>query len=256
MRSLLAIAAKQRWKLFQMDVKSAFLNGDLEDKVYMKPPPRLNHPPNKACRLRRALYGLKQSSRAWYAKFSAIVSDFGFTLSQQDTTLFIHKTTRGMVLLLLYVDDMIITGDDIAGVEDLKQSLSQKFEMKDLGVLSYFPGLEVNSSDDGYLLSQVKYDFNFISKAELNDSKSVSTPLEPNVKLTPMDDSLLSNHTHYRQLVGSLVYFTTTRPDIEYVVHIVNQFMAALCSTHYAAVLHIIHYVKGTLFHGLHFSTH
>ncbi|GKU98443.1 hypothetical protein SLEP1_g11451 [Rubroshorea leprosula] len=88
-RSLLAIAAIWRWKLFQMDVKNAFLNGDLEEEVYMKPPPGLHHPPNKVCRLRRALYGLKQSPRAWYAKFSATVSEFGFTSSPHDTALFI-----------------------------------------------------------------------------------------------------------------------------------------------------------------------
>ncbi|GKV02057.1 hypothetical protein SLEP1_g14541 [Rubroshorea leprosula] len=251
--SFLAIAAIRRWKLFQMDVKNAFLNGDLEEEVYIKPPTGFHHPPNKVCRLRRALYGLKQSPPAWYAKFSATVSEFGFTSSPHDTALFIRKTARGMVLLLLYVDDMIITRDDVAGVEELKQSLSQKFEMKDLGVLSYFLRLEVTSSDDGYLLSQVKYASNLVSKAKLNDGKSVSTPLEPNVKLTPMDGSPLSDPTRYRQLVGSLVYLTTTRPDITYAVHIVSQFMAAPRSTHYVAVLRIIRYVKGTLFHGLHF---
>ncbi|GKV09122.1 hypothetical protein SLEP1_g20667 [Rubroshorea leprosula] len=209
-RNLLVIVAMWRWKLFKMDVKNAFPNGDLEEEVYMKPPLGLNHPPN--------------------------------------------KTARGMVLLLLYVDDIIITGDDVAGVEELKQSLSQKFEMKDIGVLSYFLGLEVISSDDGYLHSQVKYASDFVSKTELNDGKSVSTPLEPNVKLTPMDGSPLSDLTRYRQLVGSLVYLTTTRPDIAYAVHIVSQFMAALRSTHYATVLRIIRYVKRTLFHGLLFS--
>ncbi|GKV08832.1 hypothetical protein SLEP1_g20408 [Rubroshorea leprosula] len=228
--SLLAIAALRRWKLFQINVKNAFLNSDLEEEVYMKPSPRLNHPPKKVCRLRRALY------------------------SPHDTALFIRKTAWGMVSLLLYVDDMIITGDDVAGVEELKQSLSHKFEMKDLGILSCFLGLEVTSSNDGYLLSQVKYASDLISKAELNDGKSVSTPLESNVKLTPMDGSPLSDPTHYRQLVGSLVCLTTTRPDIAYAVHIVSQFMTAPRSTHYAAVLRIIRYVKGTSFHGLHFS--
>ncbi|GKV44231.1 hypothetical protein SLEP1_g51429 [Rubroshorea leprosula] len=174
--------------------------------------------------------------------------------SSYDIALFICKTTQDMVLLLLYVDDMIITRDDVASVEELKQSLSQKFEMKDLGGLSYFLGLEVISSDDGYLLSQVKYASDLVSKTELNDSKSVSTPLEPNVKLTFMDGSPLFDPTRYWQLVGSLVYLTTTHPDIAYAVHMVSQFMAAPCSTHYVAVLLIIRYVKGILFHGLHFS--
>ncbi|GKV14172.1 hypothetical protein SLEP1_g25082 [Rubroshorea leprosula] len=123
-RSLLAIVAIRRWKLFQMDVKNAFLNGDLEEEVYMKPPPELHHPPNKVCRLRRALYGLKQSPRAWYAKFSATVSEFGFTSSPHDIALFIGKTARGMVLLLLYVDDMIITGDDVVVTPELPASKS------------------------------------------------------------------------------------------------------------------------------------
>ncbi|GKV28149.1 hypothetical protein SLEP1_g37236 [Rubroshorea leprosula] len=186
--SLLAIVALWRWKLFQMDVKNAFLNGDLEEEVYMKPPPWLNHPPN--------------------------------------------KTARGVVLLLLYVDDMIITGDDVASVEELKQSLSQKFKMKDLGVLRYFLGLEVTSSDDGYLLFQVKYASDLISKAELNDGKSVSTPLEPNLKLTPMDG--------FHFLISLAISNC--------------QFMTDPHSTHYAVVLCIIRYVKGTLCHGLHFS--
>ncbi|GKV50844.1 hypothetical protein SLEP1_g57527 [Rubroshorea leprosula] len=230
----------ERYKARLINVKNAFLNGDLEEEVYMKPSPRLNHPPNKVCQLHRALYGLKQSPRAWYAKFSATMSEFGFTSCLHDTALFIRKTAWGMVLLLFYVDDMIITRDDVASVEELKQSLSQKFEMKNLGVLSYFLGLEVTSSDDGYMLSQVKYAFDLVPKAELNDGKSDSTPLEPNVKLTPMDGSPLSDPTHYRQLVGSLVYLTMTRPDIAYAVHIVSQFMAVLRSTHYAAVLRII----------------
>ncbi|GKV50006.1 hypothetical protein SLEP1_g56724 [Rubroshorea leprosula] len=226
MCSLLAIAAMRRWKLFYMDVKNAFLNGDIEEEVYMKPSPRLNHPPNKVCRLRRALYGLKQSPRTWYGKFSATISEFGFTSSPHDTALFIRKTAWGMVLLLLYVDDMIITGDDVTCVEELKQSLSQKFEMKDLGVLSYFLGLEVTFSHDGYMLSQVKYASDLVSKVELNDGKSVSTPLEPNVKLTPMDGFPLSDPTRYRQLVGSLVYLTTIRPDIAYAVHIVRNIIS------------------------------
>ncbi|GKV50750.1 hypothetical protein SLEP1_g57446 [Rubroshorea leprosula] len=227
MHSLLTIAAIRRWKLFQMDMKNTFLNGDLEEEVYMKPPPRLNHPPTK----------------------------FGFTSSPHDTALFICKTAQGMVFLFLYVDDMIITRDDVACVEELKQSLSQKFEMKDLGVLSYFLGLKVTSLDDGYLLSQVKYASNLVSKAELNDSNSVSTACKPNLKLIPIDGSPLSNPSRYQQLVGSLVYLTTTRPDIAYALHIVSQLMAAPHFTCYTAMLCIICYIKGTLFHGLHFST-
>jgi hypothetical protein len=121
-----------------MDVKNAFLNGDLSEDVYMQPPSGLSSPPNKVCRLRRVLYGLKQAPRAWFAKFSATVSRLGYSIRSYDSALFLHRTDRGIILLLLYVDDMIITGDDSIGILELKQFLSQHFEMKDLGNLSYF----------------------------------------------------------------------------------------------------------------------
>ncbi|GKU93654.1 hypothetical protein SLEP1_g7230 [Rubroshorea leprosula] len=247
--SLIAIATTKRWKLFQMDVKNAFLNGDLAEEVYMKPPPRLEHPPNKVCRLKRALYGLKQAPRVWFAKFSTTISEFGIVSSPYDTALFLCKTDHGMVLLLLYVDD-------ISGIHDFKQFLSHKFEMKDLSVLSYFLGLKVTSSDDGYLLSQTKYASDLISKAGVTNSKTASTPFEPNVQLTSMDGSPLIDPTRNRRLVRSLIYLTTTRPDIAYAVHVVSQFMVTPCSTHYATVFHIIRYIKGTMFNGLHFSAH
>uniref|UniRef100_A0A2N9H2Q3 Integrase catalytic domain-containing protein n=1 Tax=Fagus sylvatica TaxID=28930 RepID=A0A2N9H2Q3_FAGSY len=255
-RSLLAIAAVHQWPLFQMDVKNAFLNGDLTEEVYMQAPPGYSDCPDKVCLLRRALYGLKQAPRAWFAKFSNIVHQFGFSSSSHDTALFIRRSDKGMILLLLYVDDMIITGDDHSGISDFKLFLHQQFEMKDLGHLSYFLGLEVSSDSTGYYLSQAKYASDLLSRAGLTDTKVVSTPLEMNARLTPLDGTPLCDATLYRQLVGSLVYLTVTRPDIAHAVHLVSQFLSAPHSTHYAAVLHILRYIKGTMFHGLHFSAH
>ena len=151
---------------------------------------------------------------------------------------------------------MIITGDDHSGISDLKTYLSQHVEMKDLGNLSYFLGLEISSTTEGYYLSQAKYASELLTRAGLTDNKTCTTPLEPNSKLTPMDGIPLDDPTLYRQLVGSLVYLTVTRPDIAYAVHIVSQFLSTPRSPHYAAVLRILRYIKGTLFHGLHFSAH
>uniref|UniRef100_A0A2N9F457 Reverse transcriptase Ty1/copia-type domain-containing protein n=1 Tax=Fagus sylvatica TaxID=28930 RepID=A0A2N9F457_FAGSY len=134
----------------------------------------------------------------------------GFTLSPYDSTLFPRQTSTGITLILLYVDDMIIT---------------------------------IASSSDDYYLSQAKYASDFLSKAELTDSKIASSPLELNKMLL-----------YTEQLVGSLNYLTVTRPDLAYVVHLVSQFMSAPRSTHYAVVLHILSYIKGMLFHGLQFS--
>uniref|UniRef100_A0A2N9GRW0 Reverse transcriptase Ty1/copia-type domain-containing protein n=1 Tax=Fagus sylvatica TaxID=28930 RepID=A0A2N9GRW0_FAGSY len=245
-----------QWPLFQMDVKNAFLNGDLTEEVYMQAPPGYSNCPDKVCLLRRALYGLKQAPRAWFAKFSSIVHQFGFSSSSHDTALFIRQSDKGMILLLLYVDDMIITGDDHSGISDFKLFLHQQFEMKDLGHLSYFLGLEVSSDSTGYYLSQAKYASDLLSRAGLTNTKVVSTPLEMNARLTPLDGTPLSDATLYRQLVGSLVYLTVTHPDIAHAVHLVSQFLYAPHSTHYAAVIHILLYIKGTMFHGLHFSAH
>jgi len=253
-RSLIAIAASKHWTLSQMDVKNAFLNGDLTEEVYMHPPPGIESPPNTVCRLRRALYGLKQAPRAWFSKFSSTMAQFGFSSSPHDSALFLRKTAQGITLLLLYVDDMIITGDDLTCISELKQFLSSHFEMKDLGSLSYFLGLEISSDSSGYYLTQARYASDLLSRAGLTDSKTAPTPLEYNTRLTPMEGSPLSDATLYRQLVGSLVYLTVTRPDIAQAVHIVSQFLSAPRSTHYAAVLRILRYVKGTLFYGLHYS--
>jgi hypothetical protein len=223
-----------------MDVKNAFLNGDLTEEVYIQAPPSYSNCPNKVCLLHRALYGLKQAPRAWFAKFSNTVHQFSFSSSPHDTTLFIRRSDQGMILLLLYVDDMIITGNDHSGISDFKQFLHQQFKMKDLGHLGYFLGLEVSSDSISYYLSQTKYTSDLLSRASLTDTKVVSTPLEMNARLTPLDGTPLSDATLYRQLVGSLVYLTVTLPDIAYAVHLVSQFLAAPHSTHYAAVLHIL----------------
>ena len=143
--------------------------------------------------------------------------------------LFIHRSDKGMILLLLYVDDMIITRDYHSGFSDFKKFLHQWFKIKDLGHLSYFLGLEVFPDSTGYYLSHAKYAFDLLSRVGLTNTKVISTPLKINVRLTPLDDTPLSDTTLYRQLVGILVYFT---------------------------VLHIFCYIKGTMFHGLHFSAH
>ncbi|KAK3029645.1 hypothetical protein RJ639_037962 [Escallonia herrerae] len=131
-------------------------------------------------------------------------------------------------------------GSDLHGISILKQDLNQNFEMKHLGTLSYFIGLEVSTASDGYNLSQAKYASDLLSRAGLTESKTASTPLESNVKFSPLDGTLLHDPTLYLTLVGSLMYLTVTRPDIAYVVHLVSQFLSALRMTHFAAVLRIL----------------
>ena len=171
--------------------------------------------------------------------------------SHYDSALFLHRTDKSTILLLLYVDDMIITGNDFIGIQELKDFLSQQFEIKDLGHLSYFLGLEITHSIDELYITQPKYAFELLSRAGLIDSKTVDNPVELNVHLTPTEGKPLSNPSLYRRLVGSLVYLIVTCPDISYVVYQVSQYLSAPRSTHYAAILRILRYLKGTLFHGL-----
>ena len=149
-----------------------------------------------------------------------------------DSALFLRYTDKGTILLLLYVNDMIITGDDLNGIQELKNFLSQQFEMKDLGHLRYFLGLEITHSTDGLYIIQAKYASELLSRAGLTDSKTVDTPVELNAHLTPSGGKPLSNPFLYRRLVGSLVYLTITYLDISYVVHQVSQYLSAPQSTH------------------------
>ena len=163
---------------------------------------------------------------------------------------------HGITILLLYVDDMIITGNDMQGIQNLNHFLGCQFEMKDLGPLNYFLGLEVSSFADGYYLTQAKYTLNLISRASITNNKIFDTPIEYNRRLNSHDGESLYDATLYRHLVGSLIYLTVTRPDISYAVHVVSQFMAALRSPHYVVVLRILRYLKDTIFDGLYFSSH
>ena len=149
------------------------------------------------------------------------------TPSPYDSALFLRRTDKGTILLLLYVDDMIITGDDLSDIQELKDFLSQQFEMIDLGHLSYFLGLEITHSTNGLYITQAKYASNLLSQAGLTDCKTVDTPVELNVHLTPSGGKPLSNPSLYRRLVGSLVYFIVTRPDISYAIHQVSQYLSA-----------------------------
>ena len=223
-----------------MDVKNTFLKRDLQEEVYMQPPPGYIHSSCQVCHLHCALYGLKQAPRVWFEKFSSIVTQQGFTLSPHDTAFFVRRSFVGITLILLYVDDMIRTGDDSTGIHSLQHFLSQHFEIKDLGTLSYFLGLKVTSSSDGYYLSQATYTSDLLSKASIIDNKTISTPLEYIAKLTPLDGEPISDATRYYQLVGSLIYLTVTHLNISHAVSMVIKFMDAPCSVHYVVVLRIL----------------
>jgi len=251
-RTILAIAASKHWCLHQLDVKNAFLHGDLTEDIYMRPPASLFSTPTSAvCKLRRSLHGLKQAPRAWYERFTSILLQFDFLKRKYEASLFLRKTAHGVVFLLVYVDDIVITSTDLALIDQLKQHLQKSFHMKDLDPLTYFLGLEIHAGSHGIFLSKQKYAMDLVTAVGLQNSPPLDTPMEINLKLRKDEGDLLSNLAAYRTLVGSLIYLTNTRPDISYAVQQVSQFMASPRHLHMAAVKRIIRYVHGTIRRGL-----
>jgi hypothetical protein len=229
-----------------LDIKNAFLNDELQEEVYMQSPLGYSVPDGLVCQLRRSLYGLKQASRAWFECLSSIVIDAGFKSSDHDPALFIHTSPHGRTLLL-YVDDMIVTGDDSQHIAFVKQRLSEKFLMADLDPLHYFLGLKVTSTSDGIFLSQEKYTQDLLAHAALTDHRTVNTPMDLVVLLRPTDGAPLADPTRYRQLVGSLVYLGITCPDITHHVHILSQFVSAPTHLHNAHLFRVLRYLRGTI---------
>lgn len=254
-RIILAIAVMNSWPLHQLDVKNAFLNGHLSSPVYMEQPPGYIDPayPNHVCRLKKALYGLRQAPLAWYQRFRSFLLDLGFSGTHADTSLFIFSQGSTTIYLLVYVDDIIITGNEPSSLQALISRVRKEFAIKDLGRLSYFLGLEVSYPDAGLFLSQAKYARDILDRANLLDSKPVSTPLAPGVTFTTKGTPF-SDPTLYRSLVGALQYLTITRPDLSYSVNTVSQFQQCPTIEHFQAVKRILRYVKGTLGFGLSFT--
>ena len=166
-----------------MDVKNAFLHGDLKEDIYMILPPGLSSTSSSdVCKLKQSLYGLKQAPQAWFDKYRSTLLCFSFKQSQYDTSLFLCKTATGIVIHLVYVDDIVITGTYSTLITRLKQHLQVSFHMKDLGPLTYILGLEVHTDSTGIFLNQHKYTKDLITLASLQDTSSSNTQLEVNTK--------------------------------------------------------------------------
>jgi len=184
-RVLLSLAVNRDWQLHQFDVKNAFLHGDLEEEVYMDVPPgyTAKSETEVVCKLQRALYGLKQSPRAWFGRFNVAMRKYGYKPSNSDHTLFLKHRLGKVTALIIYVDDMIITGDDSEEISRLQKQLATEFEMKNLGGLKYFLGIEVARSKQGIFLSQRKYILDLLSEVGLLECKPADTPIAQNTSL-------------------------------------------------------------------------
>ncbi|KAK9074377.1 hypothetical protein SSX86_006975 [Deinandra increscens subsp. villosa] len=257
-RTVLAIALSKGWSSRQLDVNNAFLQGQLEEEVYMTQPPGYAHPqyPHHVCRLRRSLYGLKQAPRAWYLALTQFLLDFGFLKSHADASLFIYNRQGVHCYFLVYVDDIIVTSNSDAFIDQFVNRISSRFSLKDLGTPSHFLGVELIHTPQGLFLSQHRHIQDLLERHHMDGAKPVLTPLCSSQALTLDDGSATVDSTPYRQLVGSLQYLAFTRPDISFAVNRLSQFMHRSTQLHWSALKRLLRYLKGTVYHGLFLKKH
>jgi transposase InsO family protein len=256
-RILISLAAKYDLELHQMDVKTAFLNGNLEEEIYMQQPEAFieQGKENKVCRLQKSIYGLKQAGRSWYKKIDDFFLKLGFQRTHADCCVY-HQEQEDIILLIaIYVDDLIILSNDLDSLNYLKAELSKKFEMKDLGEAHYILGIEVcrNRQEKSIRISQSKYIDDILRRFNMTDSLSVSTPLEIGLKLnkgmapSSEEERKEMENIPYKSAVGSLMYaMLGTRPDICYAVGALSRFSSNPGATHWKAVKRVFKYLKGT----------
>lgn len=201
--------------------------------------------PNKVCQLRKSFYGLRESPRNWFGKLASALHTYGFSQSHADHTLFTYHQQGIFLVVLVYVDDFILIGNNLKACTSFKHYLNGCFHIKDLGTLKYYLGIKVARCPFDLFLLQCKYVLNILAEASLTASKSTEFVIEQNHTLAIPDNPPSADPSRYRRLVGRLVYLTTTRLDICYVVHILSQFLYEPRQKHLDAVYHILCYLQG-----------
>jgi hypothetical protein len=252
-RTVLAFAANNGWKIHHLDVKSAFLHGDLEEEVYVQQPEgyEVKGKENEVFRLSKALYGLKQAPRAWNVKLDKSLRKLDFKRCLSEQAVYTRGTGVDAIILGVYVDDLIVTGGNPDEINLFKRQMMMEFEMTDLGLLSCYLGIEVEQKEDYITVKQTGYARKVLEQFGMSDCNSTKFPMEPGCKLNADKGGPSVDSTKYRKMIGCLRYLLHSRPDLSYSVGVASRFMENPTVMHAKAVKQILRYLKGTVDFGL-----
>ncbi|GJY31167.1 putative ribonuclease H-like domain-containing protein [Tanacetum coccineum] len=246
-RIFLAFASYMGFIVYQMDVKSAFLYGKIDEEVYVSQPPGFLDPkyPQKVYKVVKALYGLHQAPRAWYATLSTFLLKNGYRRGTIDKTLFIKKDKHDIILVQVYVDDIIFGSTKKSWCDEFEALMKSRFQMSSMGELTFFLGLQVKQKADGIFISQDKYVAEILKKFDFVNVKTASTPIETQKPLVKDEEASDVDVHLYRSMIGSLMYLTASRPDIMFAVCACSRFQVTPKTSHLSAVKRIFRYLKG-----------
>jgi hypothetical protein len=252
-RILVAYATHHNFKLYQMDVKSAFLNGPIKEEVYVEQPPGFEEEayPNHVYKLHKALYGLKQAPRAWYECLRDFLIENGFKIGKADSTLFTRKVGNDLFVCQIYVDDIIFGSTNKGCCDEFSQTMVKRFEMSMMGELNFFLGFQVKQLKEGTFLCQTKYTHDILKKFNMENAKPIKTPMGTNGHLDLDIGGKSVDQKVYRSMIGSLLYLCASRPDIMLSVCLCARFQSNPKECHLRAVKRIMRYLVHTSHLGL-----
>jgi len=253
-RMIIVVAAQKGWGIYQLDVKSAFLHGEPKEDVFVEQPQgyEVARKKDMVYKLHKTLYGLKQAPRAWFSRIEAYIVKEGFVSSSSEQTLFIKQKGGKILIVSIYVDDLLFTSnDDEELLNEFKRSMKDEFDMTDLGKMRYFLGIEVMQKAVGIFICQRKYVAELIKRFGMQNYNSVCNSILPGQKVGRDEASVKVDSILYKQMVGSLMYLTATRPNLMFVVSLISRFMANPTELHFATAKRIMRYLKGTLEFGI-----
>nr|GFB29732.1 retrovirus-related Pol polyprotein from transposon TNT 1-94 [Tanacetum cinerariifolium] len=255
-RIFITNTASKNMTIYQMDVKTTFMNGEWKKEVYVSQPESFVDPDHltHVYRLKKALYGLKQAPRAWYYMLSRFLRDNKFSKGAVDPTLFTQKTGKHILLVQIYVDDIIFASTDPKACDMFSNEMSSKFQMSMMGKISFFLGLQVSQSPGGIFINQSKFALEILKKFGMDSCDSVDTPMVDRLKLDEDPLGIPVDQTRFCSMVGSLMYLTASRPDLVFAICMCARYQASPTKKHIDELKRVFRYLKRTINWGLWYS--